>query len=412
MNRSIDTPFKADELNGRRSIKNANAKRYYGIHFYPGVAEYQDNPDQDPYRVFLNEDTLRTMDPTFAVKPVFVEHVNEVEQDLDRLRGEVDGWVIKSFYNEADGKHWVEFIVVSERGERAIKQGMRLSNAYVPLTFKQGGRWNGVEYAKEITSGEYEHLAIVQHPRYEESVILTPDEFKKYNEEQVTELKRLTNSKGETKMKFYKKTKVESSIDPDLIVVLPKSGREISISRLVNEADEMHEKKDSKNEEKEMDKNSGLADMTHKVKMHDGSYCNVGELMEKHKAVCDELESMKAKNAEEKEMDMESKEKGVDSESAEEMHKGNDDEMMDDMEEHPEKAVHDDEGDDKDAKKKALQLAEHEEKEIAEAKKKNARDKAERLKNAHTRAFENDAPAPVVELSYDRVQRGKARYGS
>lgn len=402
-------------------IKNSQGKRYYGIHFYPGVAEYQDAPDQDPYRVFLNEDTLRSMDPSFAVKPVFVEHVDEVDQNLDTLRHEADGWVIKSFYNEADGKHWVEFIIVSEAGEKAIQNGMRLSNAYLPKSFRSGGLWNGVSYLKEITDAEYEHLAIVKHPRYEESVIMTPDQFKKYNEDQVTELKRLTNSKGEKKMafKFFKKSKTENQVDPELFVILPKSGKEVQLSKLINEADEKMEKKDTKNEEKESDKNSGLADMTHKVKMHDGSYCNVGELVEKHKAMCDEMEKMK-KDSSEKEMDESTEEKDVDSESVKH---DDDDTMEDDMEEHPEKAVHDDEDEDEGAKKKALQLAEHEEKEIDEAKKKNikkknelekanAKVKAERLKNANLRAYENEAAAPTLELSMDKVERGKVRYGS
>lgn len=361
-------------------LVNSQGKRYYGIHFYPGVAQYQDTPEQEPYRVFLNEDTLRSMDPSFAVKPVFVEHVDEVNPNLDHLRKEADGWVIRSFFNEADGKHWVEFIVVSERGERAIQQGMRLSNAYLPTSFRQGGLWNGVDYAKEITHAEYEHLAIVKNPRYEESVILTPEEFKKYNEAQVLELKRLANSKGEPKMKFsfFKKTKIDNALDSELQVILPKSGREVTITQLINEMDE-----------KEADKNSGLADMSHKVKMDDGSYCNVGELLEKHKAMKDELESMKSKKEDEmvSEGEMAPEEKPVDSESV------------------PEEKVNEE-----DEKKKA-QLAENEEKEMKEAKKKNeAKAKAERLKNAHLNQAQPEAVS--IQLSADRVVLGKARYGS
>src|SRR5690348_6764085 len=142
------------------SVTNSKGQRFFGMHFYPGVAEYQE-PDKEPYRVFLNEETIRRMDPTFEGRPVYVMHVDGVEQSLDKLRGEVDGWVVRSFYNAADGKHWCEFIVVSEKGLRAIKQGMRLSNAYMPTKSAAGGLWNGVSYAKEIVDGEYEHLAIV-----------------------------------------------------------------------------------------------------------------------------------------------------------------------------------------------------------------------------------------------------------
>lgn len=373
-------------------IKNSEGKHWYGIHFYPGVAEYQDSPDQEPYRVFLNEDTLRKMDSTFKIKPVFVQHVDYVDQNINELRKEADGWVIRSFFNEADGKHWVEFLTLTDEAERAIKNGWKLSNAYLPTKFNAGGLWNGVSYAKEVLDGEYEHLAIVQNPRYEESVIMTPDEFKKYNESQILELQRLANSKGEKKMKlsFFKRSKVENAIDPELLVVLPKSNREISITTLINEMDE-----------KEVDKNSGLADMSHKVKMDDGSYCNVGELMTKHKAVCDELEAMKSKKMDEKEeeLDVTEEEDDVDSESVK---KENVDEK------HPEDVVHD-EGD-KESKLK-MDAEDDEEKEMKEAKKKNALEKARRLKNAHLKKIENEE-APVIELSIDRVIRGKARYGS
>lgn len=380
------------------------------------------------------------MDPSFAVKPVFVEHVDEVDPNIDTLRNEADGWVIKSFYNDADGKHWVEFIVVSERGERAIRNGMRLSNAYIPKSFKNGGLWNGITYDKQIVDAEYEHLAIVKNPRYEESVIMTPEEFKKYNESQVLELRRLENSKGaKMKFSFFKKTKIENAIDPDLQLVLPRSGKSISLSKLINDAYEKDQdpamgNKKNKEEEKEADKNSGLADMTHKVKMKDGSYCNVKELLDKHNKMCDEMDCMK-KDSAEKELDLKTEESEVDAEGdlhnddmeendhEEEVETEEHKKEMNDDEEHPEDAVHDaeDPEEDKSAKKKALQLAEHEEKEIEEAKAKNkrknsfkspeAKARAERIRNAHLKAFATE-DAPVIELSADRVDRGKVRYGS
>lgn len=363
-------------------LKNSKGKVYYGMHFYPGVAEYQDK--DGPYRVFLNENTLRSMDPSFAGRPIFVDHVDDVNSNVDEVRKEADGWVIESFFNRADGKHWVKFIVVSELGERAIRNRMRLSNAYTPKSFAEGGLWNGVEYAKEITSGEFEHLAIVDNPRYEESVILTPEEFKKYNEDNFVELTRLANSKtekeqGKMAFKLFKRTKVENSTAEleGSHVILPKSGREISIEKLVNEMDEYEEKKKS---------NEVMAEMGHKVKLHDGSMCNVSELLEKHKAMHDELKAMK---------------------------EGDEHGDKDDPKEN-------EEGEDEEAKKKALGLAEHEEKEIEEAKKKNdlesakkkkeAKEKADKLRNAGPKLVENEGT--VVEFSEDQVARGKSRYGS
>src|SRR5690606_38544515 len=116
---------------------------------YPGVAEYKE-PGKDPFRIFLNEDTIRAMGPTFAGRPVFVLHADEVAEDVDELKQEADGWVVDSFYNEADGKHWVKFLVCSKKAEEAIAKGYRLSNAYIPKSFGKGGEWNGVSYNKEV----------------------------------------------------------------------------------------------------------------------------------------------------------------------------------------------------------------------------------------------------------------------
>ena len=39
--------------------KNSKGKIFYGMHFYPGVAEYQE-PGGEPYRVFYAFDPRRT----------------------------------------------------------------------------------------------------------------------------------------------------------------------------------------------------------------------------------------------------------------------------------------------------------------------------------------------------------------
>lgn len=367
-------------------ISNSQGKIWYGMHFYPGLAEYQEK-GKDPYRVYLNEDTIRKMDATFAGRPIFVDHVDSVEENVDELRKEADGWVIESFFNAADGKHWVKFITTSKIAERAIQGGMRLSNAYVPKSFASGGLWNGIEYTKEITSGEYEHLAIVNNPRYEESVIMTPEAFKRYNETKIEDIKRISNSKGESKMKLnlFKRSKVENSTDFEgMLVILPKSGVEKTITALVNEADEMEDAKK---------KNEIMAMPEHKVKMHDGSMCNVGELVAKHKALCDEMADLKKPKEDsiEKEEGMDSSEKPVE--------------------------VEGDMANEDDDKKKEEESKKNEEKEIEEEKKKNeadkkakAKEKADALRNAHLNQFEEDVA--TVELMQDQVVRGKARYGS
>ncbi len=378
-------------------LDNSKGTIFYGMHFYPGVAEYRDNGGE-PYRVFLNEDTIRSMNPTFAGRPVFVMHVDGVDDKVDDLRKEADGWVIESFFNAADGKHWAKFIVVSERGLKAIRQGMKLSNCYVPRgPFGQGGLWNGVSYAKEIKGGEYEHLAIVPNPRYEESVIMSPEEFKKYNENKSLELKRLANSKREPstmKFKLFKRAKVENAADfEDMCVILPKSGREVTIDTMVNELDAVEvAKKEPKlfNDGdslsfKDADGEAVTLAFSEVVALYNAKACNED----------DDKDDDKKENEDDKDDDK----------------KENEDDDMDDVE---------NEDDDKDDKKKALKLAEkEEEKELANKKKKNkkkneaddtaAKKRAEDLRTANIR---NAHKEEVIEITTDQVSRGKAKYGS
>lgn len=369
-----------------RIENDAGGSIWYGLHIYPGLAQY--NPsEQNPQRVYLNEDTLRKMDSTFAGKPVFLEHVDEVDSNLDQLRKEADGWVIESFYNAADGKHWTKFIVVTERAQRAIQNGFRLSNAYIPQLNGKSGEWNAVPYQNEVVGGEYEHLAIVKNPRYEESVIMSPDEFKKHNENLQLELKRIANSKPKESpfmsLKFWNRKPVENAVDfESMSVTLPKSKKEMTILQLVNSMDEVEEKK----KENESDPKS-------MVKMHDGKMCNVSELVEKYKALNDEHEKLKSSMKNEEmstETDLSPESVSLDVEG--DLHNGEESE--------------------EDKKKK-----ENEEAKAAEEKKKEEKMANAKAKKAHFDSIKNahlNAPAAPakLDLSHDQVARGKARYGS
>lgn len=386
-------------------MQNSKGHIFYGLHMYPGVAEYSE-PGKEPYRIFLNEDTIRAMGPSFAGRPVFVQHTDEVCPDINQLRAEADGFVVESFYNESDGKHWVKFLVVSDRGMDAISKGWKLSNCYIPKAFSNGGQWNGVSYSKEVKSGEYEHLAIVSDPRYEESIILTPTQFKEYNESKKVELHRLTNNKKGSSMKisFFKKSKVENSMDMEEIsVLLPVTKKEMTIKELVEFAD----KKPVQNAkikvgETEMSQDElvkeFLAATAEIARLENAKKCNEDDEDDKKENADDEDDEDKKENAE---MD-DDLDDVLDDESVE----NEDDEDDDDAVENAD--------DDETAKKKALELAEHEEKEIAakKNKKKNSKEAAEkalRLKNAGpTRHTE---PVRVL-LPQDRVNLGRNLYGS
>jgi hypothetical protein len=346
-------------------IKNANQlpKVLYGLHFCEGVAEYRE-PGKDPYRILINESTIRKMGPTFSGRPVYVKHVDEVS--LDNIQIEADGYVVESFLNSSDGKHWVKFIVVSDKGHEAIRKGWKLSNAYVPKTFADGGLWHGVEYQKEVMSGEYEHLAIVPNPRYAESIILDAEQFKQYNTEKELELKRLANSKeepkGEDRMLFFKRTKVENSADfESMSVTLPLSKKERTLSQVVNELDAIYNM-------------NGYANGDHYVKAGEEEM-TVNDMVAKYSEMKKNLDANK-----EKEGDLQ-EDKKSNEESEEE-------------------------------KKAAADKKKNEEEAAAKGKEDEKKQNSlhfDTLKNAPNKAL---AGLKKIDLGTDKASRGKTRYGS
>lgn len=166
-------------------------KRYLARHIKEGLVHYR-NKDGDDELYLVKDDALKKMNPTFEGKPIYIRHVDEV--NLETMKQDAVGYVTKSFYNEFDGAWWVD-ILADDEAQGYIEKGWAVSNAYLPTELGSGGVYHDIEYLKEVKNGEYEHLAIVDNPRYEEAVIMTPDEFKAYNESRKAELEKLKNSK-------------------------------------------------------------------------------------------------------------------------------------------------------------------------------------------------------------------------
>lgn len=344
------------------------AQRFFGRHICEGVAEYRP-PGENPYRIMLFENALVNMDPTFSGCPVVVQHedMDLSMMTLDQLKEIADGIVVRSFYNRADGKHWAEFMIFTEAGAEAVRKGWKLSNAYIPKNFRNGGTWNGVDYEKEVTTGDYEHLAIVPNPRYD-SIILTPEQFKAYNSEKELELQKIANSKEEKGMlSIFKRQKVENAKDLEGLCVTLKNGKDISIEELA----------------KMVFTNAYHCNGDEMVKMGEKSM-SVNELVSEYSKMSSEFEEMKKKNEGGKEPSEEEKKKNEEAaKKAEEDKKKNEEAEAE--------------------KKKNEEKAKAEE----EEKKKN---NLEKLRNAQQNA--KGTHQEVVELGSDQAARGKSRYGS
>lgn len=205
-------------------IKNARdfPKIYYARHMESGLCGYEKE------KILVDADAMKRMAPSFAGKPVYVQHQ---DVDLDKLH-KADGYVADCFYNELDGWLWSKIIVTTDDGNDSIAKGWSVSNAYVPTEWGTGGAHHNVDFNRKIINAGFTHLAIVPDPRYENAAVYTPEAFKAYCADKKQEIDELKNSKGKkTMLKFWKTTKSEvkhDEIDDDTMVEL-QNGKSISV---------------------------------------------------------------------------------------------------------------------------------------------------------------------------------------
>ena len=203
---------------------------YYCRHMQPGVCGYENET------ILVDTECMKKMLTTAEGLPVYIDHQ---KVKLDTLKEDAAGYITGSFYNELDGWGWFKIIIIDDDAHRAAQQKWRVSNAYRVKQFGNGGTKNNVPYDREIKDAEFTHLAIVQNPRYEGALILTPDEFKRYQEEKRAELAEKQNSKPSkgffmAGFKFFKNKREEvSEIDDDTMVDIG-DGQTVSVKELRN----------------------------------------------------------------------------------------------------------------------------------------------------------------------------------
>src|SRR5579872_6457777 len=269
-------------------------KRFFCRHIVQGVASY---PELKTV-LLLREDVLRKMDPSMSGGPVVIntEHLTQQEGEelakADRKGAYIEGIVNKSFFNEWDGWHWCEIQVWDENALAAIEAGIGVSNAYVINSKAPGGEYQATPYDIEVMDGEYDHLLITARPRYEDGLatgILTPEEFKAYNESRKEKLALVTNSKEPPVdiLKIFNRQPADLKLD-GVEVLLPKSKKTVLITNVLNEKDAEIEAED---------RGEQMANMNHKVKVGNSTK-SLHELMDCYNKVMSENEALKAENKE------------------------------------------------------------------------------------------------------------------
>ena len=175
---------------------------FYAKHMKAGVANYPENKEV----IYISNDVIADMAKSFEGKPVYVHHQ---EVDLENLKDQMDGVVSESFWNKYDGEWWIKFVAISDDAKKAIANGWGVSNCYDHLVRGNGGTCINVKYDSEIIGGQFQHLAIVPNPRYEDAKIYTEEEYNNYIEQKKQKLDKITNSKGENNMKILNEADVK-----------------------------------------------------------------------------------------------------------------------------------------------------------------------------------------------------------
>jgi hypothetical protein len=134
---------------------------------------------------------------SFVDKPVVVKHKDVNTGNFVDL---AVGFIKSVYYNSVDGWYYCDFMIHRDEGHEKIKNGWGVSCAYKVGQLGQGGTKNNIVYNGNIVTGEGEHLALVQNPRYEECrVIINGKAGVIYNEKDFL----LRNTKQEDNKMFF-----------------------------------------------------------------------------------------------------------------------------------------------------------------------------------------------------------------
>ena len=205
---------------------------FKGNHLEPGLVRYDElvNPFTNAVgmTLLLDADGIAAIRSSFTGKPVynFAHPIEEVKPE-DITKGKAVGAVAGNVYNAETGWDDVTYMVWdSEAVKNSLDKNFALSGSYIPSIDGVPGMYHNLPYDAKITGGEYEHLAIVKNPRYENSKI-SP----------------LQNSKGETmpadktivqKIKMlFKIGSVDNSVEVDTASKVKVGEAEVSLADLI-----------------------------------------------------------------------------------------------------------------------------------------------------------------------------------
>lgn len=116
----------------------------------------------------LKKETIDVFVNTFINQPVIIGHKDYIEEK------DVVGYIHNIWFSPEDGWFWCDGKLIKEEAIEKIEKGYNVSCQYRITDFSDNREkklHNGNPYDKEILNGVFEHLAIVECPRYEDAFI-------------------------------------------------------------------------------------------------------------------------------------------------------------------------------------------------------------------------------------------------
>lgn len=137
-----------------------NGKRFVCKFMEPGFVSYKDVGGR---LELLRKETLDRCMASIVGQPLIIGHTDVTRDNREELEHAViDSWT----YNAEDGWYYVEGPRPSDRACELIRCGWKPSSGYVVTRLLPGGMDHGIRYDQEIADLEFNHLAIVERPRY------------------------------------------------------------------------------------------------------------------------------------------------------------------------------------------------------------------------------------------------------
>jgi hypothetical protein len=202
-----------------------------------GLVSY---PDET---ILVSQDALEQLATTAFGIPVVVEHPG-IALDSESIKNiKIAGRVAKFEYDLATDLWFAEFVVDDEDAVNLLKSGWGVSTAWYGDDYTNGGTYNNIAYDRQLLKGRYEHLAIVQNPRYEMAVdpIFLNSKSKVTGQATKNTDTIIVNSKGTTvggiKMfaKIFRTVREEIKANDNEELVLELEHGQVPLSKVVEE---------------------------------------------------------------------------------------------------------------------------------------------------------------------------------